>query len=154
MPATHAMSTVDMPPSSSSWRYISTASAKFSSLRGLVHHSVSSVNVGGSPSRAAANAVGTTDDQRQSWRAWAAQKIRGRLRSPQGDSNNEVLTLFPGWAARRYATNEGFSGGGGEPLQFEVEAFVSGYAFTRRSTGQATRSQRAFIRLAKGAYLI
>lgn len=149
LPVTHwAMSTVDMPPSSSSWRHFSSASTRFSSLKGLVNHSATSVNVGGSLSRAA-NAVGATDEKRQSWRAWATQKIRG---SPQGDSNNEILTLFPGWAARRYAASDDFPGRGGEPVPFEVEAFVSGYAITHRSKGQASRSQRAFIRIAKGAF--
>ncbi|KAJ3560136.1 hypothetical protein NP233_g11030 [Leucocoprinus birnbaumii] len=143
------MSRVDMPPSSSSWRHISSASSKLSSLKGLINHSVSSTNVGASISRAA-NAVGATNERRQTWRAWATQKIRGR--NTPGNPSDEILTLFPGWAARRYAVNgEGTAASkSGELVPFEVDVFVSGYAVSRRSRDQATRSQRAFLRLAKG----
>ncbi|KAF5362410.1 hypothetical protein D9756_002666 [Leucocoprinus leucothites] len=141
------MSTVDMTPSSSSWRHMASTSSRLSSLKGLINHSVSSTNVVGSLSRAA-NAVGATEERRQSWRTWATQKIRGK--NQPGSSANEVLTLFPGWAARRYAVNEGLAAdNSGQPVPFKIDVFVSGYAVSRRSKEQATRSQRAFLRLAK-----
>lgn len=40
------------------------------------------------------------------------------------------------------------------PRPFEVEVFVSGYAISYRPPGHITRSQRAFIRLAKGSDVI
>lgn len=40
------------------------------------------------------------------------------------------------------------------PRPFEVEVFVSGYAISYRPPGHITRSQRAFIRLAKGSDII
>ncbi|KAF5348779.1 hypothetical protein D9756_009747 [Leucocoprinus leucothites] len=108
---------------------------------------ISSTNVVGSLSRAA-NAVGATEERRQSWRTWATQKIRG-ITKP-GSSANEVLTLFPGWVARRYAVNEGLAAdNSGQPVPFRIDVFVSGYAVSHRSKEQATRSQRAFLCLAK-----
>jgi hypothetical protein len=127
---------------SSSWR-----PTGISSLKGFLHSTPSS-NTANSLTRAT-NAVGATDERRQSWRAWAAQKIRSRMKSPQRNSNNEILTLFPGWAARKYPPRQGQDRD--KPVPFEIEAFVSGYAITHRSREQASRSQRAFIRLAKGA---
>jgi len=106
------------------------------------------------PISRAANAVGATDQRRQSWRSWATQKLRGKR--VQDDSVDEVLTLFPGWAARRYAVNEGLSPtySGDLPVPFEIDVFVSGYAVSRRPKEPATRSQRAFLRLAKSMYLV
>lgn len=37
------------------------------------------------------------------------------------------------------------------PSPFEVEVFVAGFASVRRTPENATRSQRAFLRLAKSA---
>ena len=56
----------------------------------------------------------TPGEERQGWRAWAGQKIRVR-RGGGYDANNgnaELVNVFPGWAARRYAaeiTAEGAS---------------------------------------------
>ncbi|KAF9448927.1 hypothetical protein P691DRAFT_791824 [Macrolepiota fuliginosa MF-IS2] len=112
-------------PSSPSWRYLASTSAKFSfsSVKGFLGHST------GLASHA-------------TWRTWATQKIRGK-----GRTNNETLTLFPGWAARRYLDCE--QEAGPEPVPFEVEVYTSGYAVSCREREQASRSQRYFIRFAK-----
>lgn len=41
--------------------------------------------------------------KRQSWRAWAGKKIRGKVKGNDSVGNTEVINVFPGWAARRYA---------------------------------------------------
>ncbi len=139
------MSSADM-PLPSPWRYVSSASSKLSSVKGYLGHSV--------PLARVANAVvGTTPEQRQTWRAWASQKIRGKGKTAREIPNKEILTLFPGWAARRYQQETKLVVLEG-PSPFEVEVFVSGYAISSRSKDQASRSQRAFIRLAKSAPLI
>ena len=147
------MSTADMPPSSSSWKQFYSASSKFLTLKGLINYSVPPTRLAGPISRAA-NAVGATDERRQSWRAWATRKLRGKR--VQDDSVDEVLTLFPGWAARRYAVNGGLSPtySGDSPVPFAIDVFVSGYAVSRRPKEPATRSQRACLRLAKSMYLV
>jgi len=40
------------------------------------------------------------------------------------------------------------------PAPFEVEVFISGFVSTRRNPENATRSQRAFMRLAKSKFLV
>ncbi|KAF8235481.1 hypothetical protein L208DRAFT_1376490 [Tricholoma matsutake] len=78
----------------------------------------------------------------QSWKEWAGQKIKlGRGQSDYQASETERITLFPGWAARRYVDGKETSG---------IDVFVSGFASNHRPAEQASRSQRAFIRLAKG----
>jgi hypothetical protein len=44
-----------------------------------------------------------SEHERQSWRAWAGQKIRGKRRGSNGVGNTEIIHVFPGWAAKRYA---------------------------------------------------
>ncbi|KAF7321909.1 hypothetical protein MKEN_00713100 [Mycena kentingensis (nom. inval.)] len=83
------------------------------------------------------------DGSRQSWKDWAGQKLSSGLRGTgAGQGNRERIALFPGWAARRYRAEE--------PDAFDVELFVSGFASSHRAPELASRSQRAFIRLAKG----
>lgn len=84
------------------------------------------------------------DDPDRSWRAWAAQKLQ-RKPSPA----TEALTLFPGWAARRHHPDPD-----SEDAPFDIEASISGYASSCRANGQVTRSQRAFLRIAKGQLLL
>ncbi|KAJ7072028.1 hypothetical protein C8F01DRAFT_1011500 [Mycena amicta] len=80
------------------------------------------------------------DGSRQSWKSWAGDKIA----SVRGGSSqaNERIALFPGYATRRYRRNDSEA--------FDLELFVSGYASSHRAPELASRSQRAFIRLAKG----
>lgn len=71
---------------SSSWKYLNSASSRFSSVRGYLRREQT-----------------PTSDERQGWRAWAGQKIKLRRgTSDQDNSGLEIITLFPGWAARRY----------------------------------------------------
>ncbi|PPQ69597.1 hypothetical protein CVT26_001585 [Gymnopilus dilepis] len=103
---------------------------------------------------------------RQSWRAWAGQKIRahaakrgygvggsGNKNGGAGpaSSNTEVVNVFPGWAVRRYRPLEA-DGERNEqgPRPFDLEVFISGYAITHRAPENMSRAQRGFLRLAKG----
>ncbi|KAG6907642.1 hypothetical protein DXG01_008092 [Tephrocybe rancida] len=131
----------DMP---TSWRYISAASSRVSSFRGYINAARSK----------ASTPPGTTytpdahEEQHKSWRTWAGQKLR-LGKSPGGGAAQlgaETLNLFPGWAVRRYRKPVS----GEMKDAFEVEVFVSGFAISYRSLENASRSQRAFIRLAKG----
>ncbi|KAH7924302.1 hypothetical protein BV22DRAFT_1013585 [Leucogyrophana mollusca] len=78
----------------------------------------------------------------QSWGQWAGQKIK---RSSAEVLNIEEVALFPGWATRRYTVDMDELEGA-----FDLDLYVSGFATTRRSPELATRSQKAFLRLAKG----
>ncbi|KAJ7085850.1 hypothetical protein C8R43DRAFT_312264 [Mycena crocata] len=88
------------------------------------------------------------DGGKQSWKAWAGQKISAGIRAGQGGSsqNSERIALFPGWAARRHRQDAV----GRTQEAFDIELFVSGFASSHRAPELASRSQRAFIRLAKG----
>lgn len=51
-------------------------------------------------------------EERQNWREWAGQKVKLR-RKGNGDVglvNTEIVSLFPGWAARRYPSDTGTEG--------------------------------------------
>ncbi|KAH8104041.1 hypothetical protein BXZ70DRAFT_679687 [Cristinia sonorae] len=84
---------------------------------------------------------------RQSWSQWAGQKIRDLRQSNDEGSGTvvEKLSLFPGWAARRYREPTPQS----LDAPFDIEVFVSGYASRFSGPGFGTRSGRAFLRLAK-----
>ncbi|KAF8523002.1 hypothetical protein JB92DRAFT_2885742 [Gautieria morchelliformis] len=91
------------------------------------------------------------DGSRQSWDQWAKQA----LRRPYGSSTDlqrvdigvEKVQLFPGWAVRRYKDPSRMNERGAE---FGLDVYVSGFASSVRPLEAATRSQRAFYRLAKG----
>ncbi|KAH8111003.1 hypothetical protein DFH11DRAFT_708254 [Phellopilus nigrolimitatus] len=82
--------------------------------------------------------------QKQSWREWAGDKISRRTNS-MNEAAVEKVSLFPGWAARRYHGEEA----GRYSAEFSLEVFVSGFAASYVPPESATRSQRAFMRLAK-----
>lgn len=149
---------------SSSWKYISSASSRLSSFRGYISRPAS----GASPHSVSQDV--TPVEGRQGWRAWAGSKIRSRGGGPS-DPGIESLSLFPGWAARKYGAggsgvdgvfcrllraigySEGLLGASvtsSNFVDFEVDVFISGYAYSYRESGTASRSQRAFMRLAKG----
>ena len=105
-------------------------------------------------SRSAGGARGG-EEGRQGWRQWAGDKLRGRAGGAQALPPTEVLHLFPSWAARRYAPHQNQSHGADpkpDPQPFTVEVTVSGYAITHKGAENASRSQRAFMRLAKSAF--
>lgn len=102
------------------------------------------------------------------WREWAGQKIRDKYNTRRAADDDdtpvgvEKIGLFPGWAMRRYHGQghgpEGvwflpFPSADGQLMRtvdgFEVEVFVSGYASSHRPPEFATRSQKAFMSLAK-----
>lgn len=76
----------------------------------------------------------------QSWSQWAGQRIR---RSTDVTTTDE-MTLFPGWASRCLVSEHE------DENAFDLVVYVSGYATKRRSPEFLTRSQRAFLRLARG----
>ncbi|KAJ7693313.1 hypothetical protein B0H17DRAFT_1059716 [Mycena rosella] len=91
------------------------------------------------------------DGEKQSWKQWAGEKISAGIRAGQGGGgggsrDSERIALFPGWAARRHRLDED----GRAQDAFDIDIFVSGFASSHRPPELASRSQRAFMRLAKG----
>ncbi|KAH9857256.1 hypothetical protein C2E23DRAFT_381428 [Lenzites betulinus] len=86
-----------------------------------------------------------TASKKQSWGQWAGQKLR-RGSSSDYDVSGDRLSLFPGWAARRYREPQRDKH---EDTPFGVDVFVSGYACKLTGVGFNTRAGRAFLRLAK-----
>ncbi|EIN09461.1 hypothetical protein PUNSTDRAFT_143017 [Punctularia strigosozonata HHB-11173 SS5] len=124
----------DMP----SWRPISSKLANFKSYLNPRDSS--------SSSRAARPRQLQEAPRTQSWGQWAGEKLKGISGSEGSNSGNHRLSLFPGWAARRYQRVT-------DNLRedpFDVDLFVSGFAVSYTSPENASRSQKAFIRLAKG----
>jgi hypothetical protein len=96
----------------------------------------------------------------QNWSTWASQKIR---RNTADVATVDEVHLFPGWATkrlRRPALDEPESGPLGFCLTpalivlltgtFDIVLHVSGFATSRRTPEFLTRSQRAFLKLARG----
>ncbi|KZV78185.1 hypothetical protein EXIGLDRAFT_847755, partial [Exidia glandulosa HHB12029] len=134
-----------MPPGSSSWR--SLASGASSRMRDYLR-----TGPGPRLQITPANASGSTGQSsgssRQTWEQWARQKLsRTRSVDDFGASGVEQVVLFPGWATRRYASQKASEGGVDE---FTVDLAVSGYATSLRPPELATRSQKAFMRIARG----
>jgi hypothetical protein len=98
----------DMLPSASSWnsKHLVSASSRLTSLKGYVTSHTPS------PPRHSSTAcgLGAGEHERRSWHAWAGQKIRGKRSGSDGVGNTEVINVFPGWAARRYAQGTGTEG--------------------------------------------
>ncbi|KAF9219718.1 hypothetical protein BS17DRAFT_374303 [Gyrodon lividus] len=79
----------------------------------------------------------------QSWGQWAGQKIR---RNTEDVSTVNEVNLFPGWATKRPRIPSPDE----HESAFDVALHISGFATSRRTPELITRSQRAFLRLAKG----
>ncbi|KAJ7647005.1 hypothetical protein FB45DRAFT_781417 [Roridomyces roridus] len=126
----------DMP-----WRpTMTTSSSRFSAVKGYI----SQRNVPTALQRKV-----SADGTKQSWKAWAGEKISAGMRGTVGGGSgqgSERVALFPGWATRRYRRDTA----GRLQDAFDIELFISGFASTHRAPESASRSQRAFIRLAKG----
>lgn len=95
--------------------------------------------------------------QQQGWGAWAWEKLPKRGNNTP-NVGIEKVTLFPGWATRRYLGREGecmlktFSGhyvSQRMPAEFSVDVHVSGFASSLRPPELATRSQRALMKMAR-----
>ncbi|KAJ7045854.1 hypothetical protein C8F04DRAFT_989210 [Mycena alexandri] len=122
----------DMP-----WRpNLSRSSSKLSAVKGYI----SQRNVPSALQRGVA-----ADGAKQSWKEWAGQKISA-ARGNGASQSSERIALFPGWAARRYHQDAE----GRTQEAFDIDLFVSGFASSHRAPELAGRSQRAFMRLAKG----
>ena len=113
----------DMSPSGSSWnlKHLVSASSRLTSLKGYVVSRTPSPSTGhiwsGTPRGLARSSGG--EHERKSWRAWAGQKIRGKQRGNDGVGNTEIINVFPGWAARRYAQGTSTEGGFNQCSQFK-----------------------------------
>ncbi|KAG8215073.1 hypothetical protein J3R82DRAFT_8494 [Butyriboletus roseoflavus] len=78
----------------------------------------------------------------QSWSHWASQKIR---RNTKDVATIDEVQLFPSWATKQLHRPSP-----GEPAStFDVVFHVSGFATSRRTPEFHTRSQRAFLKLAR-----
>ncbi|KAF9078001.1 hypothetical protein BDP27DRAFT_1310560 [Rhodocollybia butyracea] len=117
----------------SSWRKsaLSAASSRLSSFKGYIAQKDFKVP----------EAINRGKERAGNFRDWAGQKLNNYYQI----SGTEKIALFPGWAARRYP--EVTTGTQEEP--FEIQVYVSGFASAYKSS-DTSRSQRAFIRLAKG----
>ncbi|KAF8518972.1 hypothetical protein BU17DRAFT_48053 [Hysterangium stoloniferum] len=86
-----------------------------------------------------------------SWDQWAQHRFGKSQRSFTDVQHTilgvERLQLFPGWAVRRFAERSKFQD---EHTEFSLEVYVSGFASSLRPPDKASRSQKAFYRLAKG----
>ncbi|KAG9099883.1 hypothetical protein FS749_000141 [Ceratobasidium sp. UAMH 11750] len=87
----------------------------------------------------------TTGEKRQTWEEWARERRQRRREEQRGA---ERIALFPGWAVRRYPDTRPLTKAG-DVQQFAIEVFVSGFASSLRTPEQATRSQRAFMSIAR-----
>ncbi|TBU47533.1 hypothetical protein BD309DRAFT_988005 [Dichomitus squalens] len=125
-----------------SWRSLASAASR--SLKGYIAQQ-RDLKQGYPLSRSS----GAEATKKQSWSQWAGQKLR---RAGQGeyDTSGDRLTLFPGWAARRYSERpQENSDGDRVDAPFDVDVFVSGYACKLTGIGFTTRAGRTFLRLAK-----
>lgn len=80
------------------------------------------------------NRVSSLKGDSDTWAQW-------NQRRKEEVKGTEKLALFPGYAVKRPKQASD---------QFAIEIFVDGYASSARPPELATRSQRAFMRLAKG----
>ncbi|QRV73916.1 phosphatidate phosphatase APP1 [Ceratobasidium sp. AG-Ba] len=87
-----------------------------------------------------------TGEKRQTWEEWAREKRQRRREEQRG---TERISLFPGWAVRRYP-DTGLRVANGDVQEFSIDLFVSGFVSSLRTPDQATRSQKAFMRIARG----
>ncbi|EIW59809.1 uncharacterized protein TRAVEDRAFT_71743 [Trametes versicolor FP-101664 SS1] len=130
----------DMPPSS--WRSLASAAGR--SLKGYVAQQrelkQSYPSWRGTPPQDS-----DATPKKQSWGQWAGQKLRRGSQS-EYDVSGDRITIFPGWATRRYREPQR---DGQEDAQFDIDVFVSGYTCKLTGVGFNTKAGRAFLRLAK-----
>ncbi|KAG8942243.1 hypothetical protein FRC03_003495 [Tulasnella sp. 419] len=72
----------------------------------------------------------------ETWTQW-------RERRREESKGTEKVALFPGFAVKRHRGQQ-------EPGAFDLDVYVDGYASSLRSPELASRSQKAFMRIAKG----
>ncbi|KAJ3861829.1 hypothetical protein EV359DRAFT_46393 [Lentinula novae-zelandiae] len=123
----------------SSWR--KSASSRLSSFKGYIAQQ----DLRNTLPEAISRQIGAGKERAGNFKEWAGQKInKGYNNNGQTNTGTEKISLFPGWAARRYPST------GQQEESFEIEVFISGFATSRRSADVISRSQRAFLKLAKG----
>ncbi|KAI0077768.1 hypothetical protein K474DRAFT_1684169 [Panus rudis PR-1116 ss-1] len=131
-----------------SWRTLASAASR--SFKGYVNAQRESARR--TPQGWDRSSAGGQDPSfRQVFGQWAGQKLRGLQGGGEdaGGTTNEVekLSLFPGWAARRYRTHPSTTTS--EDAPFDVDVFVSGFASKLSGPGFGTRAGKTFLRLAK-----
>lgn len=149
----------DMPPSS--WRSLASAAGR--SLKGYVAQQrelkQSYPSWRGTPPQDS-----DATPKKQSWGQWAGQKLRRGSQS-EYDVSGDRITIFPGWATRRYREPQRDGQEGTSEVsnisvscassnvradaQFDIDVFVSGYTCKLTGVGFNTKAGRAFLRLAK-----
>ncbi|KAG8739784.1 hypothetical protein FRC10_005167 [Ceratobasidium sp. 414] len=87
----------------------------------------------------------TTGEKRQTWEEWARERRQRRREEQRGA---ERIALFPGWAVRR-DSNTRLPTKRDDVRHFAIDVFVSGFASSLRTPEQATRSQKAFMSIAR-----
>ncbi|KZW00089.1 hypothetical protein EXIGLDRAFT_761952 [Exidia glandulosa HHB12029] len=128
-----------MPPGSSSWR--SLASGASSRVRDYLRNGPGP-RLQITPANASGSTGQSSGSSRRTWEQWARQKLsRTRSVDDFGASGVEQVVLFPGWATRRYASQKAANNG---------DLAVSAYATSLRPPELATRSQKAFMCIARG----
>ena len=134
--------------------------------RSALHHAS-----GRDPRHEGAETPPVDSSRTQSWGQWAGQKLKQITHGNEDDAANlEKVFVFPGWATRNYhqegasasspgvcpsdleaATASHQNSGLISDAPFDVHVSVSGWASSHNAPGILSRSQRAFIRLAKGS---
>ncbi|RPD64162.1 hypothetical protein L227DRAFT_571731 [Lentinus tigrinus ALCF2SS1-6] len=124
-----------------SWRSLASAASR--SIKGYIAQQ-RELKQGYPAARGQPQSGAEQNYKKQSWSQWAGQKLR-RGSQNEYDTSGDRLSLFPGWATRRYREPpKGLEDG----APFDIDVFVSGYAC--KLTGFDTRAGKAFLRLAKG----
>ncbi|PIL25177.1 hypothetical protein GSI_13066 [Ganoderma sinense ZZ0214-1] len=129
----------EMPPPS--WRSLASAASR--SIKGYITQQRELKQA--YPSSRSIAPPGAEAAKRQSWSQWAGQKLR-RGSQAEYDASGDRLSLFPGWAVRRYREPPK---GSADDTPFDIDVFVSGYASKLTGVGFNTRAGRTFLRLAK-----
>ncbi|KAF8586371.1 hypothetical protein K439DRAFT_1387305 [Ramaria rubella] len=142
--SSHSQSGSDMPPMS--WKALT--SSRLTSLKDYVAQKEYKSKYDALSSRMLGN---RDNGSRQTWDQWARNALGTPSVSPpviqRVGLGVEKVQLFPGWAVRRYKDPSKVNEDGAE---FGLDVFVSGFASTLRPPEVASRSQKAFYRLAKG----
>lgn len=79
------------------------SSSRLATLKGLVPPTQRDVMRSFFDRRVSAEGMnGNVEERKQSWREWAGDKIRKRATGSGSKDAVERISLFPGWASRRY----------------------------------------------------
>lgn len=121
------------------------------------------------PALSTRSVTNTEDHAKPSWSQWAGQKLRAFGQGGDPGTSFERVSLFPGWARRKYHQQESATIQGTyrnlspyarlglrnnprrhiDNAPFDVELYVSGFASRSSGPGFGTRAGKAFLRIAK-----